>query len=119
MSDGSSRKLLCPCRIAPPEVARTAVDGQPGNRCQGRYRALHRAGSSLQSAERPNFVVLFGGRTVMQQAELVDHNQMGNSRSANLAVKPWPGSLTAGLGSYFLATSSFCSSFSILARDSP
>ena len=66
-----------PCVAAAPEVARTAVDmagkaivlkvdTEKYPQLAGRYQV-----SSI-----PNFVVLFGGRTVTQQAGLVDHTQM-------------------------------------------
>ena len=66
-----------PCVAAAPEVARAAasmagkavvlkVDTEKYPQVAARYRV-----SSI-----PNFVVLFGGRTVTQQAGLVDHNQM-------------------------------------------
>ena len=66
-----------PCKIAAPEVARTAadmagkalvlkVDTEKYPQLAGRFhiRAI------------PTFVVLFGGRAVMQQAGLVNHEQM-------------------------------------------
>lgn len=66
-----------PCVAAAPEVARAAanmagkavvlkVDTEKYPQVAARYQV-----SSI-----PNFVVLFGGRTVTQQAGLVDHNQM-------------------------------------------
>jgi thioredoxin 2 len=73
-----------PCRAAAPEVMRTAadmagtavvmkVDTEKYPQLAGRFgvRGI------------PNFVVLFGGRVVIQQAGLVDHQQMeGWLRSA-------------------------------------
>jgi thioredoxin 2 len=66
-----------PCRAAAPEVARTAanmagkavvlkVDTEKYPQLAGRYhvRAI------------PTFIVLFGGRMVMQQAGVVNHEQM-------------------------------------------
>jgi len=66
-----------PCRAAAPEVLRTAadmagkavvvkVDTEKYPQLAGRFdvRGI------------PNFVVLLGGRVVMQQAGLVDHDQM-------------------------------------------
>ena len=66
-----------PCRAAAPEVLRTAadmagkavvlkVDTEKYPQLAGRFdvRGI------------PNFVVLFGRRVVIQQAGLVDHNQM-------------------------------------------
>jgi len=66
-----------PCRAAAPEVLRTAagmagravvlkVDTEKYPQLAGRFdvRGI------------PNFVVLFGGRVVMQQAGLVGHDQM-------------------------------------------
>lgn len=66
-----------PCRAAAPEVSRTAadmagkavvlkVDTEKYPQLAGRY--------NVRSI--PNFVVLFGGRVVMQQAGLVGHDQM-------------------------------------------
>ena len=66
-----------PCVAAAPEVARTAadmagkaivlkVDTEKYPQLAGRYNV-----SSI-----PNFVVLSGGRMVMQQAGLVNHEQM-------------------------------------------
>jgi thioredoxin 2 len=66
-----------PCRVAAPEVARTAadmagraivvkVDTERYPELAGRYNVRG----------IPNFVVFYGGRLVVQQAGLVDHNQM-------------------------------------------
>jgi len=66
-----------PCRVAAPEVARTAanmagkaavvkVDIEKYPQLAARYR--------VQGI--PNFVVLSGGKQVMQQAGLVGHDQM-------------------------------------------
>ena len=66
-----------PCRAAAPEVSRTAadmagkavvlkVDTEKYPQLAGRY--------NVRSI--PNFVVLLGGRVVMQQAGLVGHEQM-------------------------------------------
>lgn len=66
-----------PCLAAAPEVSRTAanmagkavvvkVDTEKYPQLAGRFKV-----SSI-----PNFVVLYGGRTVMQQAGLVEHDQM-------------------------------------------
>jgi thioredoxin 2 len=66
-----------PCRAAAPEVARTAsdmagkalvlkVDTEANPQLSARYK--------VQGI--PNFLVLAGGRTVLQQPGLVDHNQM-------------------------------------------
>ena len=66
-----------PCRAAAPEVSRTAAD------MAGRAVVLKvDTEKNPQLAARfnvrgiPNFVVLSGGRTVMQQAGLVGHEQM-------------------------------------------
>jgi thioredoxin 2 len=66
-----------PCRAAAPEVARTAAD------MAGKAIVLKvDTEKSPQLAGRfnvrgiPNFVVLFTGRVVMQQAGLVNHGQM-------------------------------------------
>jgi len=66
-----------PCRSAAPEVARTAaemagkalvlkVDTEANPQLSARY----------QVRGIPNFLVLAGGKTVVQQAGLVDHRQM-------------------------------------------
>ncbi len=66
-----------PCRIAAPEVARTAenragkavvlkVDTEKYPQLAGRF--------NIRGI--PNFVVFFGGRVVMQQAGVVNHDQM-------------------------------------------
>jgi len=66
-----------PCRAAAPEVLRTAAD------MAGKAVVLKVDTEQFpQLAGRfdvrgiPNFVVLFGGRVVMQQAGLVGHDQM-------------------------------------------
>jgi thioredoxin 2 len=66
-----------PCRAAAPEVSRTAAD------MAGRAVVLKVDTEQFpQLAGRfdvrgiPNFLVLFGGRVVMQQAGLVGHDQM-------------------------------------------
>jgi thioredoxin 2 len=66
-----------PCRTAAPEVARTAAD------MAGKAMVLKVDTEKYpQLAARfhvrgiPNFAVLFGGRLVMQQAGLVNHDQM-------------------------------------------
>ena len=66
-----------PCHAAAPEVARTAAD------MAGKAVVLKvDSDSQPQLAERfqvrgiPNFVVLFGGRLVLQQAGVVGHAQM-------------------------------------------
>ena len=66
-----------PCLRAAPEVARTAAD-MAGHAIvvkvnTERYPEL---ASRFNVRGIPNFVVLYGGRPVMQQAGLVDHNQM-------------------------------------------
>jgi thioredoxin 2 len=66
-----------PCVAAAPEVARTAAD------MAGKAIVLKvdtekypQVAGRFQVSSIPNFVVLSGGRTVMQQAGLVDHTQM-------------------------------------------
>ena len=66
-----------PCHAAAPEVSRTAKD------MAGKAVVLKvNTEENPQLAERfnirgiPNFAVFSGGRLVMQQAGLVDHNQM-------------------------------------------
>jgi thioredoxin 2 len=66
-----------PCRIAAPEVARTAADSA-GRAIvvkvdTERYPEL---AARFNVRGIPNFVVLYRGRPVMQQAGVVDHTQM-------------------------------------------
>jgi len=66
-----------PCRLAAPEVARTAAE------MAGKAIVLKvdtevnpQLSARFQVRGIPHFVVLSGGRTVFQQAGLVDHEQM-------------------------------------------
>src|SRR5882724_11140859 len=66
-----------PCKMAAPEVARTAAD------MAGRAVVLKvdteqnpQLAGRFQTRGIPNFVVLSGGRVVMQQAGVVGHEQM-------------------------------------------
>jgi thioredoxin 2 len=66
-----------PCRAAAPEVARTAAD------MAGKAVVLKvdtekypQLASRFNVRGIPNFVVLSGGRVVMQQPGVVDHDQM-------------------------------------------
>ncbi len=66
-----------PCRMAAPEVAKTAKD-MAGKAIvvkvdTERYPEL---ASRFQIRGIPYFAVFFGGRAVVQQAGLVDHHQM-------------------------------------------
>jgi thioredoxin 2 len=66
-----------PCSVAAPEVARTAAD-MAGKAIvlkvdTDKYPAL---AGRYNVRGIPNFVVLYGGRVVTQQAGVVDHNQM-------------------------------------------
>jgi thioredoxin 2 len=68
-----------PCKVAAPEVARTAAE-MAGKAIvlkvdTERYPELA-ARFNVQGI--PNFLVLSGGRPVMQQAGVVDHQQMEN-----------------------------------------
>lgn len=68
-----------PCRMAAPEVARTAAD-LAGRAIvvkvdTERYPEL---AARYNVRGIPNFVVFSGGRPVMQQAGVVDHSQMEN-----------------------------------------
>jgi thioredoxin 2 len=68
-----------PCRMAAPEVSRTAAD-MAGRAVvlkvdTERYPEL---AARFNVRGIPNFVVLSGGRPVMQQAGVVDHQQMEN-----------------------------------------
>ncbi len=66
-----------PCRAAAPEVARTAVD-MAGKAVVLKVdtEANPQLSARFQVRGIPNFLVLSGGRTVVQQAGLVDHRQM-------------------------------------------
>lgn len=66
-----------PCRVAAPEVARTAVD------MAGKALVLKvdtekypQVSGRFHIQAIPTFIVLFGGRVVTQQAGLVNHVQM-------------------------------------------
>ena len=68
-----------PCKMSAPEVARTAAE-MAGHAIvvkvdTERYPDL---ASRYNVRGIPNFVVFFRGQLVMQQAGLVDHNQMEN-----------------------------------------
>jgi thioredoxin 2 len=77
-----------PCRMAAPEVARTAAE-MAGQAIiikvdTERYPEL---ASRYNVRGIPNFIVFNQGNLVMQQAGVVDHNQMENwLRSANSRV---------------------------------
>ncbi len=66
-----------PCRAAAPEVARTAAD-MVGKALVLKVdtEASPQLAARFQVRGIPNFVVIRGGRTVFQQAGLVDHAQM-------------------------------------------
>jgi thioredoxin 2 len=66
-----------PCRAAAPEVARTAAD-MAGKALVLKVdtEAQPQLAARFQVRGIPNFVVLSNGRTVSQQAGLVDHQQM-------------------------------------------
>ena len=68
-----------PCRAAAPEVARTAAD-MAGKALVLKVdtEANPQLSARFQVRGIPNFVVFSGGRPVMQQAGLVDHQQMEN-----------------------------------------
>ncbi len=68
-----------PCRMAAPEVARTASD-MSGRAIvvkvdTERYPAV---ASRFNVRGIPNFIIFFRGQVVMQQAGVVDHEQMEN-----------------------------------------
>jgi thioredoxin 2 len=66
-----------PCRTAAPEVSRTAAD-MAGKAIVLKVdtEAHPQLSARFQVRSIPNFVVLFGGRTVMQQPGLVGHEAM-------------------------------------------
>jgi thioredoxin 2 len=66
-----------PCRAAAPEVARTAAE-MAGHALVLKVdtEANPQLSARFQIRGIPNFVVLHRGRTVFQQAGLVDHTQM-------------------------------------------
>jgi thioredoxin 2 len=76
-----------PCRVAAPEVAQTAAD-MAGRAIVVRVNTERYPELAVRYNVRgiPNFVVLYGGRPVTQQAGVVDHNQMENwLKSAEIA----------------------------------
>jgi thioredoxin 2 len=77
-----------PCRMSAPEVARTAAD-MAGQAIVVKVDTEKYPQLAARYNVRgiPNFVVFYGGRLVVQQAGLVNHNQMENwLRSARPAV---------------------------------
>lgn len=66
-----------PCRAAAPEVARTAAD-MAGKALVLKVdtEANPQLAARYQVRGIPNFLVLAGGKTVLQQPGLVDHRQM-------------------------------------------
>lgn len=66
-----------PCRTAAPEVARTAAD-MAGQALVLKVdtEANPQLSARYQVRGIPNFLVLAGGRTILQQPGLVDHRQM-------------------------------------------
>jgi thioredoxin 2 len=68
-----------PCRMSAPEVARAASD-MAGQALVVKINTERYPELAARFNVRgiPNFVVLYGGRPVMQQAGLVDHNQLEN-----------------------------------------
>lgn len=68
-----------PCRMSAPEVAQTASD-MAGRAIVAKVNSDLYPDLAARYNVRgiPNFVVLYGGRLVMQQAGLVDHHQMEN-----------------------------------------
>ena len=66
-----------PCRAAAPEVARTAAD-MAGHAVVLKVDTEKdpQLAARFNVSGIPNFVVVSGGRTVMQQAGLVNHEQM-------------------------------------------
>ncbi len=76
-----------PCRAAAPEVARTAAD-MAGKALVLKVdtEANPQLAARYQVRGIPNFLVLAGGKTVLQQPGLVDHRQMEQwLRSATVA----------------------------------
>lgn len=77
-----------PCRMAAPEVARTAAD-MAGRAMVVKVDTERYPDLAARYNVRgiPNFLVLYGGQPVMQQAGVVDHQQMENwLRSATQPV---------------------------------
>jgi thioredoxin 2 len=66
-----------PCRMAAPEVAQTAAN-MAGKAIVLKVdtEANPQLSARFQIRGIPNFVVLSGGRTILQQPGLVDHTQM-------------------------------------------
>lgn len=76
-----------PCRVAAPEVARTAAD-MAGKAVVLKVdtEAFPQLAARLNVRGIPNFAVFFGGRLVHQQAGLVGHDQMEQWLKSALAV---------------------------------
>jgi thioredoxin 2 len=76
-----------PCRIAAPEVARAAAD-MAGKAVVVKVDTEKHPGLAARYQVRgiPNFVVLFGGRVVMQQPGAVSHDEMEEWLRAATAV---------------------------------
>jgi thioredoxin 2 len=78
-----------PCRMAAPEVARTAAD------MAGKALVLKvdtekhpRLAARFKVQGIPNFVILMGGKVVRQQPGLVKHDQMEKWLTAAIAATP-------------------------------
>jgi thioredoxin 2 len=68
-----------PCRMAAPEVARAAAD-MAGQAIVVKVdtERLPDLAARYKVSGIPNFVILFRGKVVMQQAGVVDHNRLEN-----------------------------------------
>jgi thioredoxin 2 len=77
-----------PCRVAAPEVARTAKD-LAGQAIVVKVDTERHPELAARFNVRgiPNFAVFYGGRPVMQQAGVVDHTQM-ESWLKSAAMRP-------------------------------
>ncbi len=76
-----------PCHMAAPEVARTAAD-MAGKAVVVKVDTEKYPQLAARYNVRgiPNFIVFFGGRVVLQQAGVVNHNQMEQWLSAATGV---------------------------------
>jgi thioredoxin 2 len=76
-----------PCHMAAPEVARTAAD-MVGKAVVVKVDTEKYPQLAARYNVRgiPNFIVFFGGRVVLQQAGVVNHNQMEQWLSAATGV---------------------------------
>lgn len=80
-----------PCKMAAPEVARTAADlAGRGLVVKVDTERYPEVAARFNVRGIPNFVVFSGGRPVMQQAGLVGHEQLESWMKSAMATSPAP-----------------------------